>query len=262
MIFHKYKIYEVGGESDPTGFGYSKPRTLIDYQTIISDSHELFKKHIRETHGSNIKFARSKKMVDGDLYCVVVMKTEDESRFRDALPTITKCANCGKEIIYEEFLKWENKFVNVKHYDIRDKNRYDYCGRKCQNNHLKILTQQLLDENDGINPHNFIDRSSYYNGPGYIYMITKKSTGEFYIGQTNTLPVFRWAQHLKSSRFPIDKIEDYKFEILIIVKNKELLYEIENKFIKDYATRFPTLILNGTGVTKKMKEQTNIFEED
>lgn len=69
---------------------------------------------------------------------------------------------------------------------------------------------------------------------GYIYKISKKSTGEFYIGQTMYAPVFRWGQHLKTERFPIENITDYKFEVIEIVPKTENILEREKYYIQKF----------------------------
>ena len=82
------------------------------------------------------------------------------------------------------------------------------------------------------------------NIAGYIYLITKKSTGEFYVGQTAYCPVFRWGQHLKTERFPISKIEDYVFEVLEIVPPSENILEREKYWIQSLYKQSPENSLN------------------
>lgn len=79
---------------------------------------------------------------------------------------------------------------------------------------------------------------------GYIYKISKKSTGEFYIGQTMYAPVFRWGQHLKTNRFPIKDITDYKFEVIEIVPRTENILEREKYYIQKYYRENPEKSLN------------------
>ena len=79
---------------------------------------------------------------------------------------------------------------------------------------------------------------------GYIYKISKKSTGEFYIGQTMYAPVFRWGQHLKTERFPIKNITDYKFEVLEIVPKTENILEREKYYIQKFYKENPEKSLN------------------
>lgn len=79
---------------------------------------------------------------------------------------------------------------------------------------------------------------------GYIYKITKKSTGEFYVGQTQYAPVFRWGQHLKTKRFPIANILDYKFEVLEIVPKGENILEREKHYIQLLYRENPKKSLN------------------
>lgn len=79
---------------------------------------------------------------------------------------------------------------------------------------------------------------------GYIYKISKKSTGEFYIGQTMYAPVFRWGQHLKTERFPIKNITDYKFEVIEIVPKTENILEREKYYIQKFYKENPEKSLN------------------
>lgn len=79
---------------------------------------------------------------------------------------------------------------------------------------------------------------------GYIYKITKKSTGEFYVGQTIYAPVFRWGQHLKTDRFPIKDIIDYQFEVIEIVPQSENILEREKFHIQRCYRENPEKSLN------------------
>lgn len=79
---------------------------------------------------------------------------------------------------------------------------------------------------------------------GYIYKISKKSTGEFYIGQTVYAPIFRWGQHLKTDRFPINNIIDYQFEVLEIVPKDVNILEREKYYIQKYYKENPEKSLN------------------
>ena len=79
---------------------------------------------------------------------------------------------------------------------------------------------------------------------GYIYLITKKTTGEFYVGQTIYAPVFRWAQHLKTERFNIKGILDYQFEVIEIVPKGENILEREKYWIQKKYKENPAKSLN------------------
>jgi len=81
-----------------------------------------------------------------------------------------------------------------------------------------------------------------------------QSSGEFYIGKTVHVPMFRWAQHLNSDRFPLASIEDYTFETLCIVPLSDNLSKVEDQYIKDHYNKFPKLSLNKAGVSKDMKK--------
>ena len=51
----------------------------------------------------------------------------------------------------------------------------------------------MKDKSMDFDPNEWISISQFTNNDiaGYIYKITKKSTGEFYIGQTIHIPIFR-----------------------------------------------------------------------
>ena len=258
MNYYEYRIYEVGGEREESVWGLSQPRTLITQNTLVVDDYQMFKETIIELYGK-IGFRRTKKMVDGDLYCVIVTKSRDKTDFERSQVHEITCDCCGKKFLYSHKYR-PNGLISIKHREISNYTHYSYCSSKCKETHHKKLYEEFIKTHDGLNPNEFIDRNAYYDG--CIYIITKKSTGEFYIGQTNSIPVFRWAQHLKTDRFPIANLVDYKFEVLEVVKDLTMIFEIESRYIKEYAEKYPTLTLNKSGVTKKMKEQTNLFEED
>ena len=79
---------------------------------------------------------------------------------------------------------------------------------------------------------------------GYIYKITKKSSDEFYVGQTIYNPVFRWGQHLNTERFPLSDICDYKFEVLEIVPKGKNILEREKYYIQKLYKENPQKSLN------------------
>lgn len=75
-----------------------------------------------------------------------------------------------------------------------------FCSIRCKELFMDHEKQKLLDS-DKLG--GWITRDSYDNSTctGYIYLITKKSTGQFYVGQTVYVPVFRWGEHLKLPGF-------------------------------------------------------------
>lgn len=244
MNYYEYRIYEVGGEREESIWGLSQPRTLITQNVLVVDNHDMFKETIADLYGI-IKFRRTKNMVDGDLYCVVVTKSVNEKDFDRSQVHETSCEECKEVFIYQHRYKPKN-IINVKHRDIDSMRTYDYCSEECKEIHYDKLYKEYIIKHDGLDPKQFIDRNHYYDG--CIYIITKKSTGEFYIGQTNSIPVFRWAQHLKTDRFPIENLVDYKFEVLEVIDDLKIIFEVESKYIKEYSIKYPTLILNKTGV--------------
>lgn len=260
MIFYHFTIYQVGGSVDYSMWGESKPRTTIDKGSILIDDKDAFRTYIQETYGSEkpIRFSRSKKMVDGDLYCIINTKITNNPESQ-LIITKKKCASCLKEFEFYEYERRRFKYLDKSHWRLQSNTKYDYCSETCKNQHFHYLHQLEIETNDGLDLSEWISRESF-SKQGYIYKITKKSSKEFYIGQANTIPIFRWGQHLKSPRFPIEKVVDYKFEIIHIVTSDENINEVEMHYIKEGAMKFPQLILNKSGV--KNKNQINLFEED
>ena len=64
------------------------------------------------------------------------------------------------------------------------------------------------------------------------------------MGQTKYIPIFRWGQHLKTDRFKINNIEDYRFEVLEVVKDRNILSEREAYWINEKKSKNPKLSLN------------------
>ena len=125
---------------------------------------------------------------------------------------------------------------------LRLKGFYDH-----KNKQVKEYNDYLQNTlNEEYIPDIYLDREHLYStwDKGYIYIITKKSTGEFYVGQTNIVPIFRWGQHLKTARFPIENLVDYKFEVLEEVSDKHLLLNREAYWINKMHDQNPELCLN------------------
>lgn len=253
MLEILYRIYEVPSESEKqrnmesaNSFGMysiSKAENVeIAMDCLICESRERFKEIIRSQY-ENIAFKFSRKMKEGDLYCVIIGENcYDTEKYFNKVKF--KCDCCGSEI--ETYIKkkicfsdWEirDKFYNIEEY--QDK---AFCSERCK----EIYTVRELRKIKPDGEHEFFIQRDMFteNVSGYIYKITKKTTGEFYIGQTKYAPIFRWGQHLKTDRFPISDIENYKFETLYIVPCDENILLVEKDYITRYASEFPKLCLN------------------
>ena len=118
-----------------------------------------------------------------------------------------------------------------------------------------------LERGDDVNESLWISQDMFSNNDiaGYIYKITKKSTGEFYVGQTCHIPIFRWGQHLKTYRFPEDKINDYIFEVLEIVPKGKNILEVEKEYIQECYKKDPDKSLNISN-TKNIDYREKLWE--
>ena len=77
------------------------------------------------------------------------------------------------------------------------------------------------------------------------------------MGQTQYAPVFRWGHHLKTERFPISGILDYKFEVLEIVPKGENILEREKHYIQLLYRENPEKSLNIACVGKTTVSDPN-----
>jgi hypothetical protein len=135
-----------------------------------------------------------------------------------------------------------NRLFNVPGYE-----NLRFCSESCRYDFVEKEHKKLMkDKNMDFDPNEWISQDMFSNNDiaGYIYRITKKSTGEFYIGQTSYVPIFRWGQHLRSDRFPISDIHDYTFEVIETVPLGTNILERENYWIHKYYESAPDKSLN------------------
>lgn len=244
-----YRIYQVADKDKKPDNGYlfwDNPNIELTMDCKICDSREHFKELIREEYGENIPFRNTKKLNTGDLYCIIIGEhCYNAERYFNRIEYT--CACCGCKVT-----GYIDKSHKIKDYEIKNElcNQIDkyadlhFCSYECKEHFIKRERQKCLD--DGLIDESFITKDSYsYNGiSGYIYKITKKSTGEFYVGQTIYAPIFRWGQHLKTDRFHIKGITDYQFEVIEVVPESENILAREKYYIQKYYKENPEKSLN------------------
>lgn len=213
---------------------------------FLCENREDFKEYIKSIYGKDVKFANSKKYPPNTIYCIIIGEhCYNAQRYFNRIEY--ECDFCHCKV--SGYI--DNK-VTIDNYELRDElaNQYDkykdkkFCSWKCKDAYIEIEKSKICDEDIAFNQ--FITRDMFTNNnlAGYIYKITKKSTGEFYIGQTVYVPIFRWGQHLKTERFDIKNILDYKFEVIELVKKNENILEREKYWIQKYYKENPSLSLN------------------
>lgn len=254
MIEVLYRIYEIASEEEKEKNrdrckGYTTSISQVESNELVMDcciceDREQFKDIIRDTYGEDIAFRYSKKLREGDVYCIIIGEhCYNKDRYFNKITY--ECDNCGAKVesYYGKPIKFEDYEINTL-YNIDEYSKERFCCYKCKQQRLEYLERTLKpgDEDDNF----FIEKGMFkrLGVIGYIYKITKRSTGEFYIGQTSSAPVFRWGQHLKTDRFKIENIEDYIFETIYTVKKGENILEVEKEFIQEYYKKYPDLSLN------------------
>lgn len=249
-----YRLCEHNDKVDEDRF-YCNNYKILDQEVMLCNSKEEFKEIIKSMYGDNIKFKHTSNMQNGDLFISIISyncyNSSDYVCVQDYV-----CSYCGKSFKNNKYLlrKFDNWFglnsICRSLYE-SEKNSLEkevYCSKECQTKRYKNLIERyknyvrennLLEDNFWAIRENF---NSYHKG--YIYMITKRSTGEFYVGQTNAVPMFRWVQHLKTDRFTINNITDYIYETLEIVKDNDNMNEREAYWINKKRDENPTKSLN------------------
>ena len=271
MLEILYRIYKVA-ENDE--FFDDDDRDCHLYESISStknieltmdcmmcETRDDFKNVIRDLYGKDIRFAYSRKLQPGDIYCIIIGEHcwNSEKYF---VRYDFECDNChtkcvgyiNKPIIIDSYTISFDLLNQIDKY--KDKK---FCCHKCLDRFLAIERAKIANESDGKNI--WVNRGDYKSDKiaGYIYKITKKSTGEFYIGQTIYEPMFRWAQHLGTERFKIDNILDYQYETIEIVPYGENILEREKYWIQKYYKENPSLSLN-IAQTKNIDIDDNLEE--
>ncbi len=250
-----YRIYQVADEETKQknlekGFDFgcysstSKAQNIeLLMDCLICDSREQFKEIIKSQYGEKIAFRYSKKLNAGDLYCIIIGEhCYNTERYFNKI--IFKCDHCGAmiETYYSRPICFSNYEIKHSFFGIQEYDKKRFCSEKCKYDFKEKELKQLHPDDE---QEFFVSRDMFKEEiTGYIYKISKKSTGEFYVGQTIYAPVFRWGQHLKTTRFPIANITDYKFEVLEIVKKGENILEREKHYIQTLYKENPEKSLN------------------
>jgi len=198
-------------------------------------------------YDEDIKFKASSKYSIGQKYCVIISEQCYDTANHTSL-IIFECDNCGVEVkaLSKNIHQIDNHTIthSLGNKDVYEKMKF--CSNKCCKMFIEKKQRRFLEERDL--PEDFegwISKDNLVgNKNGYIYKITKKSTREFYVGQSIYVPIFRWGQHLKTERFPLSGIEDYKFEVIEIVGADTDINEREKYWIQTLYKENPDLSLN------------------
>lgn len=246
-----YRIYEVCEPEERQSEYWSRDdgKRIISQEVLICESRNQFKNIIKDLYGDeDIRFRASRNYSVGQKYCVII---GEQCWNTESYTTIIKC-HC--DTCHTEFLALSKHIHSIdKHtleYDLgANYDKYSglmFCSEKCKRKGIekaKIEYMSEVDLPDDFNGWVSTDNLTVGKG-GYIYKISKRSTGEFYVGQSVYAPVFRWGQHLKTSRFPLSNIEDYIFEVIESVDDVKCLNEREKHWIQTMYIQNPEKSLN------------------
>lgn len=254
-----YRIYEVADEEtakhnreSDIGFGFysstsKSENTELLMDCLMCDDRNQFKEIIKSMYGESIAFRYSKKLNPGDLYCIIIGEhCYNGNKYFDKIKFT--CDQCGAtvETYYSSPICFSPYEIRHELFNLQEYETKRFCCEKCKSDFKQIEIAKLRPNDDR---EFWISRDMFTKEiSGYIYKITKKSTGEFYVGQTMYAPVFRWGQHLKTERFPISGITDYKFEVLEIVPKSENILEREKFYIQKCYMDNPSKSLNIAGI--------------
>lgn len=276
MLEILYRIYEVADEETAQknreqsfDFGIfsstSKAENIeLLMDCLICDTREQFKEIIKSEYGENIAFRYSKKLKAGDLYCIIIGEhCYDTEKYFNKVTF--KCDGCGAtvETYRNKPIKFGDYEIRTSFYGIEEYKEKQFCSKSCQYTYSNREREKLRPDNE---QEFYIQRDMFTEDiTGYIYKISKKFTGEFYVGQTIYAPVFRWGQHLKTERFPIENITDYKFEVLEIVPKNTNILEREKYYIQKLYKENPKKSLNimcTANLDTHQQERIEVTEND
>ena len=237
-------LKKIDAENNPICIDFDK-KVEIEMDCLICESRDHFKEIIRANYGKDTRFAYSKNIKGGEYYCIIIGEhCWNTEKYFDRVEY--NCDYCGVKVKRYSQVNWKFDDYEIKH-ELGGDNKYKkmkFCCWKCKDRFKTEESKRLYGEEDfGIDSWACKDDFTK-DYSGYIYKITKKSTGEFYVGQTAYAPPFRWAQHLKTSRFTIKNILDYKFETIELVPLGTNILERETYWIQKLYKENPTLSLN------------------
>lgn len=250
-----YRIYEVADKQTAAenlqkdidfGLHASTSKALNNellMDCMLCDDREQFKNVIRDTYGKDISFKYSKKLNVGDLYCIIIGEhCYNTQRYFNKITFTCDCCGAGVETYLSAPICFKDYEIKHYLYNIQEYANKRFCSHRCKDVYSeKELIKLRPDEDKEF----FIQRDMFTQDVlGYVYKISKKSTNEFYIGQTQYAPIFRWGQHLKTERFPIENILDYKFEVVEIVPKSQNILEREKHWIQKLYLENPSKSLN------------------
>lgn len=265
-----YRVYQVPTEEErikiledgiQRNLWSETDRRELCMEVLICESRDKFKEIMRENWGNDISFARPRNPKGGEIYCFII----GENAYSDTLRrmfnrTEYECDFCGKKVF--GFLQERTKIDNhtLKNELLNQDDKYshlNFCSYSCQRQFVEQEKAKFNSDDLLLSSNPFITKDSFsYQGvAGWVYKITKRSTGEFYVGQTLNCPIFRWGQHLNTSRFPLTNINDYIFEILETVKSGGKLLDRESHWITAERNKSPERCLN-VMIPKNKEEET------
>ena len=139
-----YRIYQVNRQ-------FNESDDLLNQEVMITESGETFKDNMRLLY-PNIKFANSKKLKDGDVYCIII---SDNCYNAEKYITVLdyKCSHCNKTFKSNEklLIKFGSYFNSISLFDNKiDKSVVnDYIDKKKKKN------SNLLNERERFYIHKY-----------------------------------------------------------------------------------------------------------
>lgn len=260
-----YRIYEVADE-ETASRNLEKMDEFSTYTSIsqccniellmdccLCDDREHFKSIIRSMYGEKIPFRYSKKLQPGDVYCVIIGEhCYNAERYFHRIEFT--CSHCGSKLTtyLNRTIAFSDFEITHSLYGRQEYSTHRFCSYRCKEAFLKSEVAKIAPNDD---EHFFVDKAGFKRIQnesviGYIYKITKKSTGQFYVGQTIHVPIFRWGEHLHTDRFPLNNIEDYQFEVLATVYRGQDILEVEKSYIHKCYNENPAKSLNIASIPK------------
>ena len=188
MLEILYRIYEVPSDEEKeknreldNTFGWYSSTSKAENNELLMDcmlceTRDDFKANIKAMYGENICFRYSKKLVEGDLYCIIIGEHayNSEKYFGKIEFECDCCANkvstvVGYDVTFDQY-SLANYLYNEEEYA-----KMRFCSRICMKNKLEELKKILRPDDHDLDF--WVDQRMFNQDGiiGYIYKITKKS---------------------------------------------------------------------------------------
>ena len=230
MAYFKAFIRVVKSLKNEYGYESFGQTNIIEERLIEAENKDEVKKHLIDKYPqffpTNKVYEKETKDTAQFFYVIIYPLWEHELNI--IKEGEWSCCVCGQ--------KYKNKYEFKPYVNDRVWGDKLFCNKDvCEKKYISD-DSKLTDMPDDLF---YVKKDS----PNYIYKITEKSTGKFYIGKTRNAPFFRWWNHLTKSSSPFGAylskttLKEWTFEVIDILPGNvsdSIVFALESKYITEF----------------------------